>query len=280
MTSVSAPLADVLSAEVADWPVGAAAVAVIGPAGVLATSGDVDRRHPWASVTKIVTALTVLDTVGEGEIDLDEPAGPPGATVRHLLAHASGLPFDQGGPTAAVGVKRTYSNLGFDVLADFVSTRVRVPFGELARDRILEPLGMTASLIDGSPARDGSGPLADLVRLAAEMLNPELLDPSVVAAASTVTFPGLDGILPGFGRQSPNDWGLGWEIRDHKGPHWTGSRNSPRTFGHFGQSGSFLWVDPVAGVACVGLADTAFGPWAATAWPHLADAVLSAVAAG
>ena len=57
-------------------------------------------------------------------------------------------------------------------------------------------------------------------------------------------FPGLVGVLPGFGRMDPNDWGLGFELRDAKSPHWTGARNSPRTFGHFGGSGTFLWVDP------------------------------------
>ncbi len=87
---------------------------------------------------------------------------------------------------------------------------------------------------------------------------------------------GLDGVLPGFGRQGPCDWGLGPEIRGHKSPHWTGARNSPATFGHFGQSGSFLWVDPHAGLALAGLSGTSFGPWAKAAWPPLSDAVLRA----
>ena len=89
-----------------------------------------------------------------------------------------------------------------------------------------------------------------------------------------MAFPGLAGVLPGFGRFDPCDWGLGFELRDAKDPHWTGRRNSPATFGHFGQSGSFLWVDPAVGVACGALGDGAFGPWAARAWPRLADAVL------
>jgi CubicO group peptidase (beta-lactamase class C family) len=82
-------------------------------------------------------------------------------------------------------------------------------------------------------------------------------------------------VLPGFGRQEPNDWGLGLELRDGKTPHWTGSRNSPRTFGHFGRSGTFLWVDPVAGIALACLTDLPFGDWAVEAWPRLSDAVLA-----
>ena len=87
-------------------------------------------------------------------------------------------------------------------------------------------------------------------------------------------------MLPGYGHQNPNDWGLGFEIRDGKSPHWTGASSSPRTFGHFGQSGTFLWVDPDAGAACVALADRAFGPWAVEAWPPFTDAVLAELPAG
>lgn len=259
----------------AEWPVGSAAVVVVTPAGVVEALNDT-VVHPWASVTKLVAALTFLDAVGEGELDLDEPAGPAGSTVRHLLAHTSGLPFEADGPGAAVGARRLYSNVGFDVLAALLTSRTGESFGEAARTRILEPLEMTGSSIDGSAAKDGRGPAADLAILAGEMLQPRILDPETVRLGSTLAFPGLAGILPGFGRQSPNDWGLGFEIRDHKLPHWTGTRNSPATFGHFGQSGSFLWVDPVASVACVSLSDRAFGPWAAQAWPVLSDAVLEA----
>ena len=92
--------------------------------------------------------------------------------------------------------------------------------------------------------------------------------------ATDVQFPGLFGVLPGFGTQRPNDWGLGFEIRDGKSPHWTGSANSGRTYGHFGQSGTFLWVDPQADLALVALADRNFGDWAYSRWPALSDEVL------
>ncbi|HEX7443763.1 MAG TPA: serine hydrolase, partial [Acidimicrobiales bacterium] len=81
--------------EVADWPVDVAAVATARRAshgyGPVASVGPRDRALPWASVTKLATALAVLVAVEEGTVDLDQPAGPPGSTVRHLLAHASGL---------------------------------------------------------------------------------------------------------------------------------------------------------------------------------------------
>jgi CubicO group peptidase (beta-lactamase class C family) len=77
----------------------------------------------------------------------------------------------------------------------------------------------------------------------------------------------------------PNDWGLTFELRDAKSPHWTGRRNSERTFGHFGATGTFLWVDPDAGLACGVLTDRRFGDWALEAWPPLGDSVLSELGA-
>ncbi len=84
--------------------------------------------------------------------------------------------------------------------------------------------------------------------------------------------------MPGFGRQTPCPWGLGPEIRGTKKPHWTGTENSPATFGHFGQTGTFVWVDPTLPLACAVLTDRPFGPWAALAWPRLADEVLGGLA--
>ncbi|MDN5855452.1 MAG: beta-lactamase family protein, partial [Actinomycetia bacterium] len=142
-------------------------------------------------------------------------------------------------------------------------------------EAVLAPLAMTSTTLTGSPGAGASSSVADLTRFAAELQRPTLIDASTLTAATTVVFPGLDGVLPGFGRQRPNDWGLGLELRNGKDPHWTGASSSPETFGHFGQSGTFLWVDPRAGAACVVLADRAFGEWAAEVWPKLTDAVLA-----
>jgi CubicO group peptidase (beta-lactamase class C family) len=120
----------------------------------------------------------------------------------------------------------------------------------------------------------------DLLVLGRELLAPRLVGEATWREATAPVFPDLAGVLPGFGRQEPNPWGLGVEVRGHKSPHWTGHDNSPRTFGHFGRSGTFLWVDPDAGLATAVLTDTAYGPWAAEAWPPLADAVLAAYASG
>jgi CubicO group peptidase (beta-lactamase class C family) len=149
-----------------------------------------------------------------------------------------------------------------------------MPFGDYLRQAVLQPLGMTTRFT-GRPGAGLHGSLTDLLALARELLAPTLVSPETLAEATSVQFPDLVGVLPGFGRQEPNDWGLGFELRDGKAPHWTGVRNSPRTFGHFGRSGTFLWVDPEAGVALCCLTDLDFGEWAAQAWPVLSDAVLA-----
>lgn len=263
-------------ALIENWPVPAAAAAVVRVDGtVVGSHGPTERRFPLASVTKPLAAYAVLVAYEEGAVELDEPAGPEGATVRHLLAHTSGLAFDEHRVMAAPGTRRIYSNAGFEALADHVAKATDIPFAEYLRQAVLEPLGMAATALEGSAAKDAVSTVDDLVRFAAEVQAPRLLDPRTVLEAMTVTYPGVTGILPGYGHQKPNDWGLGFEIRDGKSPHWTGGSSSPRTFGHFGQSGTFLWVDPDAGAGCVALTDRAFGPWAIEAWPPFTDAVLA-----
>ena len=250
---------------------------MLGTGGaVLEIYGDRAAAGRWASVTKLATALAVLVAVEEETVSLDDPAGPPGSTVRHLLAHASGLAFDEDGVLAVPGERRIYSNVGFETLAAEVAARAAMPFDGYLSEAVLSPLGMTGTRLDGSPAAGLTGPLDDLVRLAAELLEPTLVSPATLRAATTVVFPELGGVLPGFGHQDSLDWGLGFEIRDAKWPHWTGRHNSSATFGHFGASGSFLWVDPEAELACAVLSGRDFGPWAKEAWPELSDAVLAA----
>ena len=258
--------------QIDGWPSEHAAVGVTGAAEE--TRGDTRLRFPWASVTKLATAVAVLVAAEEGLVDLDEPAGPPDSTLRHLLAHTSGLPFDRGAPIARPGSRRVYSNYGFEVAAALVEERAEMSFTEY----FAATWQGTGIVLEGSAGSGASGTIGDLLALARELQDPHRVAPETLAEATTVQFPGLGGVLPGFGRQDPNDWGLGFELRNGKQPHWTGAENSPRTFGHFGRSGTFLWVDPEAGVALGCLTDLAFGDWAADAWPRLSDAVIAQTA--
>jgi CubicO group peptidase (beta-lactamase class C family) len=261
-------------AQVESWPADNVAVGVLRGGEEVAARGPREQVFRWASVTKPVTALATLVAAEEGILDLDEPAGPPGSTIRHLLAHASGLPFDGGAPIARPGTRRIYSNAAYDVLADAVGASAEMPFTEYLRAAVLGPLETKAQL-RGSAGSELHGSLDDLLKVGRELQRPRLIAPETLAEATSVQFPGLVGVLPDIGRMEPNDWGLGVELRDAKHPHWTGSRNSPRTFGHFGGSGTFLWVDPEADTALACLTDEQFGPWALEAWPALSDAVLT-----
>jgi len=257
------------------WPAAPRGVAVLVSGEIADDHGDVATPLPWASVTKLATAIAAMLAVAGGRLRLEDPAGPPGATVAHLLAHASGLDFETSAVRAPPGTRRIYSNSGYEVLAETVAGSVGRPFDQWLRETVLGPLGMTSTRLEGSPAAGLVGPLGDLVGLGEELARPSLLAPPWAEAMRRVAFPGLAGVLPGLGFQAANDWGLGPEVRDAKTPHWTGSANSPATFGHFGASGGFVWVDPVADVACVCLTGTPFGAWAKAAWPALSDAVLA-----
>lgn len=261
-----------------DWPVSAAAGAVIGPNGVLASHGDIDRVFELASVTKPLVARAAHVAIEEGAVDLDTAAGPPGATIRHLLAHASGLAMQSNQVLAAPGARRIYSNQGFTVLAQSVERETGIEFDRYLAEAVCEPLGMSTTRLDGGAAAAGAGAtstVADLTAFAGDLLRPETVSGALHADATTVQFPGLDGVLPGYGVQRPNDWGLGFELRDTKSPHWTGARNSARTYGHFGQAGGFIWADPDAELAMVALTDRDFGDWALDLWPAICDAVIS-----
>jgi CubicO group peptidase (beta-lactamase class C family) len=232
-------------------------------------------------VTKLLTAYAILVGAEEGVIDLDEPAGPQGATVRHLLAHASGLPFEGHDPIGPPGRRRIYSNSGYAILGSLLERNAEMPFDAYVQAAILDPLGMDSTALRrdeprGVAAAGAHGPLSDLLRFARELCAPRIVAPETLREATTVQFPGLVGVLPEFGRQDPCDWGLGFEVRDAKSPHWTGANNSPATFGHYGGAGTFVWVDPDVDVGLACLTDLEFGAWALAAWPAFSDAVLEA----
>jgi len=261
-----------------DWGARAAAAGVVRAGENVATHGERDREFRWASVTKLLTGLAVLVAVEEGTVDLDEPAGPFESTLRHLLSHASGLPPDGREPIMEPGKRRIYSNAGIEIAAELVEERAEMPFADYFWAAVVEPLGLSRPLAS-SPAWGYRGTLDDLLALGRELLAPTLVAQETLDEAISVQFPGLAGVLPSWGRMEPNDWGLAFELRDGKRPHWTSSHSSPRTFGHFGAAGTFLWVDPDAGVACGVLTDREFGDWAKGAWPAFNDAVVAELGA-
>ena len=258
------------------WDVQFAAAGVTRADGVIATRGDALRPVALASVSKPVSALATLVAAEEGVVDLDEPAGPPGSTVRHLLAHASGLPFEGAEPIARPEHRRIYSNEAFRVLAQHLAGRAEMPFSDYVHAAVCAPLGIGLDPT-GDPGSGMHASLDDVLAIGREFLVPQLVADETRDEMVTVQFPGLVGVLPDYGRFDPLDWGLGVQLNTRPST-WMGTRTSPRTFGHFGGSGTFLWVDPEAKVVCAALTTREFGDWAKQAWPRLADAVLPELA--
>ena len=207
------------------WDVPFAAAGVTRADAKVATHGDAGRPVPLASVSKPVAALATLVAAEEGVVDLDEPAGPPGSTVRHLLAHTSGLPFEGEAPISRPGRRRIYSNEGFAVLGAHVAPRAEMPFAAYVREAVCLPLALGLDP-EGHPGAGMHASLDDVLALGRELLAPALVAPETHAEMVAVQFPGLDGVLPDFGRFSPLDWGLGVELKTTKQGHWSG--RSPR----------------------------------------------------
>lgn len=146
-----------------------------------------DTLYSFASVTKAVTALSVLVLADRGELALDDPIGAytdywtdvPGdpIEIRDLLSHSSGMPddghaergymFREGLPTSptvtpedrrrhanAAADRRVvdedrfmYNDLGFAVAGEIVEAVDGREFGEFAEAEVLDPLGMERSRI-------------------------------------------------------------------------------------------------------------------------------------
>ena len=261
----------------AGWPVPAVSGAVITGRAVAEVVGDTNRVQRLASISKPIAAWAVFVALEEGIVSLDQPIGQPDCTLRHLLAHAGGYPFEGSEPISPPDRTRIYSNTGFDLACAAVADAAAMPVAEYLQLAVFEPLAMTSSQLSGSPSHGVHSNVDDLIRFVLEVRTPTLVTPSTAELAEHVHSPTLAGIVPGVGRYERCPWGMGFEVRGDKHPHWTGRTNSARTFGHFGGSGTMFWIDPTADVALIALADRPFDEWATTAleaWPTLSDAVL------
>lgn len=267
-----------------DWPVPRVAAVAIGADGAVVESrGELDRPFRLASITKTMTAWATLVAVEEGIVGLDDPVGQPGCTLRHLLAHAGGYPFEGAAPIAAPETRRIYSNTGIELVAAHVERAAGLPFATYLTEAVFDPLGMTTAELRGSPAHAVHATAPDVARFFAETAAPRLISVGQAADAVTVQYPALAGIVPAIGRFDPCPWGLGFELRGRKSPHWTGSTNSPATYGHFGGAGTMAWWDPVPRCGLVALTDLAFDRWAVEAmraWPALSDLVVAHLRTG
>ncbi len=264
-----------------DWPVDHVATACVTADGV-DTCGDQERVFQLASVTKVLSAYGFLIAVEEGVFDLDSPCGPSesaceSATVRQFLSHASGVGMRESDRMRAPLERRIYSSYGFEILADVLEAETGISFPDYLSEAVFQPLNMSNTHLQGSAGHGAQSTAADLTAFIQELRDPALLSASTVQEAFTVQYPELIGVVPGYGIQKPNPWGLGFEIHGNKSPHWLGESMPADVVGHFGMSGTFLWFAPREQVGMVALTDRQFGEWAKPLWSKANDAVWSEI---
>ncbi len=373
MPNLQEPL-NVLNAWVADGVVQGAGAAIWHDGTIVATheSGKAREGQPvteetlfaLASVSKPVTATAVVHAVGAGYLELDLPVSSivpefggvddmladdvypqvealrDRITVRHILAHVSGLPENVGvkrlrmrdKPTldriidvmcglplqAAPGELLRYSNVGFGIAARVLERATGTAIHAYIDDRILAPLSLANVLtrpgagdVDrlafttdaasagtdtesynsrywqdlGIPWGGYYGSPSDIVRFAASffpgetsVLGDELKAEMIVDQTGHVA----GGVDSAGVRWERGAWGLGWEIVADKERHWTGSKRSPATFCHWGQSGTLVWADPERRLALAVFGNrTVHKPWPLVPprWAELSDAIVTAVEA-
>ncbi len=252
-----------------------ALVGVTGPEQTIAVQGDPREVLALASVSKPLTAWGVLIAVERGLVDLDEPAGPEGATLLNLLDHSSGLPFDGQAPQAAPGARRIYSNAGFDALGAHVAAAAGMEFSDWMVSEVTQPLGMADIDVTGRPSAGYRASIADLLIFGREVLRPTLIPTALRDLALRVSRAGLQGVVPGYGSFDDNQWGLGFELKATKSPHWLSDSFPPETAGHFGGKGSFLFIDRSRDLAAAFLSGVTFGDEHKRIWPPLTDEIVA-----
>ncbi len=208
------------------WPDGHYWVGASGQADV---SKDVpmttSTEFALASITKTFTAALVLQLVDEGQLGLDEKVAPllpeaglhPAMTVRHLLDHTSGLPdmFRVTGIEPALNRDQhrvwtvadalefgkkdrvapdtfwRYSNTGYVYLGQLLERVTGSPWATLVRERLLDPLGLDHTFVQGDESSPGplarghkvTGPLTATVKTTLGGNDPLTPFTSVVTAA-------------------------------------------------------------------------------------------------
>lgn len=139
-----------------------------------------ESAYRLASVQKSMTAVAVLQLVEQGKINLDAeiqtyvpyfPKKKFPVTVRQLLYHLGGIPhyvnrdleqhikehkttreaiaiFENFDLVAEPGTKFSYSSYGYNLLGAIIESASKQPYADYMRERIWQPLGMSATQMD------------------------------------------------------------------------------------------------------------------------------------
>jgi CubicO group peptidase (beta-lactamase class C family) len=282
-----------------------------------------EHQYRIGSITKTFTAVLVLQLRDEGRVELDAPLrdlvpeAPVGPTVRQALAHLSGFQREPPGDIWETGrppgreeliagledaelvlrpsFRWHYSNLAFGLLGELVERRRGAPYGDVLRERVLDPLGLARTTLgETAPAARGY-----LVEAYSDGVRPE---PHTVVPETTAAMGQLwstTGDLARWGaflaegrddvlarstldemalvqtmvdtRRWTVGWGLGLELL----------RRGDRVFaGHGGAMPGFLaglFVERESGIGAAALTNSSAGPDAERLAIDLADSALDAL---
>lgn len=215
-------------------------------------------------------------------------------------------------PIVPARERRTYSNTGYALIAAALEQATRLPYQVYIDEAVLQPLGMTHTQFGASPddqsiiavqepgllghgeqlfngarfralglPQSGAyGTASDYLRLLRCVRHGG--KPLLAKQTNAFLLANQCGALPGgvgeFMEWDVCDWAVGFECRDGKQPHWTGTALSASAITHFGASGTLALFDPVADVAAVVLANRGtYSGWMLEpgGWPDLCAALVA-----
>jgi CubicO group peptidase (beta-lactamase class C family) len=223
----------------------------------------------------------------------------------------------QEAPGYPPGTERWYSNAGYVQAAKLLEAASGMSCAAYLHEAVFGPLGMDASLglaeADAprtarvwQAGRYGEGELFNSERFRADAppqgggfataraygtflscllaqgasAGGALLAPETVEEMLSPQFGPLPGGVGGVGEWPELCWGLGFDVRGRREPHWSGTSLSPRAGSHFGASGTLAWLDPEQGIGLVALANRgSYSGWWREPWAALGTAVTAAAAA-
>ncbi len=221
-------------------------------------------------------------------------------------------------PVVPTGSKVEYSNVAYGLLGIIIQAVSGFSFADFMRTRVFTPLGMRSTMIapEGSlttrivhvagtrdpgdpferfnssyartlthPAGVAVGTALDTARFFQLFLDHgrlphggRLLAPATVQAMLTNQTAGLRGGIEGFTTWPDCAWGLGFDLRGQKRPHFSGDFSDATTFGHTGVAGTFAWADPTRELVCVMLANQMlYNGWFAPHWARFSNAVVASL---
>ncbi|MFF7636188.1 serine hydrolase domain-containing protein [Kitasatospora sp. NPDC008050] len=280
---------------------------------------DENTQYRIGSITKSFVAVLVLRLRDEGLLDLSDPLEQhlPGtsagrATIRELLSHTAGLAAETPAPwwertdgshrpelgnlleeqpfRHPAGERYHYSNPGYALLGALVAKVRRLPWGEVLRQEVLDPLGLSrTTVLPQAPHAGGFAvhPWADV------MLPEPLTDTGLMAPAGQLWSTAADlarwacflaGTLPGGTEKVLAPASLAEMRRPAAGPDsddWTSCyglglqllRQDGRLLaGHTGSMPGFLaylWFSTEDDVAAITLSNVTAGSALATVAPDL-----------